>query len=131
MRDYEQVFLGGDWVAPAGAGTIEVRSPATGDLVGRVPQATPADIDAAVTAARRAFDDGPWPRWDPAERADLLGKLGKALKTRSAELTELISDEIGSPRTWARGGQIATALGALRAAVTVAASYPWTETRPG
>jgi aldehyde dehydrogenase (NAD+) len=131
LRSYEQVFLGGDWVAPAGAGTVEVRSPATGDLVGSVPEATPADVDAAVAAARRAFDAGPWPRWSPGERADLLGRLSKALKARSAELTELISDEVGSPRTWARGGQIATALGAFRAAGAVAGSYPWTETRPG
>ncbi|HVV08039.1 aldehyde dehydrogenase [Amycolatopsis sp.] len=131
MRSYEHVFVGGDWRAPATDGRIEVRSPATGAPVGFVPMATAADVDAAVRAAREAFDNGPWPRWSPGERADLLGRLGKALKTRAGELAELISDEVGSPRTWARTGQVATALGALHAARAVANSYPWNETRRG
>ncbi|MFJ8816308.1 aldehyde dehydrogenase [Amycolatopsis thermoflava] len=131
MRIYRQLFLDGGWREPATGETIEVRSPSGSGAVGRVPHACAADVDTAVAAARRAFDDGPWPRWSPAERAEALGRLGKALKSRTGELTALLSAEVGSPVAWARTGQVATALGALRAAGAVATGYPWTETRTG
>jgi aldehyde dehydrogenase (NAD+) len=131
VRGYEHAFIGGGRrPSPAGA-TIEVRSPATDQVVGTVPDATDADVDAAVAAARHAFDEGPWPGTSPEDRADALGRLGKALKARSDELVALISDEVGSPRTWARFGQLGTALGVLRAYRGIAAAYPWSETRPG
>jgi aldehyde dehydrogenase (NAD+) len=131
VRSYQHVFIGGGWRRPAGDTSIEVRSPATEDLIGTVPDATPADVDAAVAAARHALEHGPWPRTSPEDRADTLARLGKALRARSDELATLISAEVGSPRTWARGGQVATALGVLRAYSGLAAAYPWTETRPG
>jgi len=131
LRIYGQLFLDGGWREPATDETIEVHSPSGSGLVGRVPHACAADVDTAVAAARRAFDQGPWPRWSPAERAEALGRLAKALKSRSDELTALVSAEVGSPVTWARTGQVATALGALRAARTLAAGYPWSETRSG
>ncbi|GAB2983241.1 aldehyde dehydrogenase [Amycolatopsis acidiphila] len=131
MPSHDHVFVGGRLRSPAGGRVIEVRSPATEQVIGRVPHAEPADVDAAVGAAREAFDFGPWPRLSPAERAGFVGRLGKALKVRSAELTALISDEVGSPRTWAGTGQVATALGVLRTAQALAGDYPWTETRRG
>jgi aldehyde dehydrogenase (NAD+) len=131
VRSYQHVFTGGDWHRSAGQAPIEVRSPATEELIGCVPDATPADVDAAVAAARRAFDHGPWPQASPEGRAETLARLGKGLKARSDELVTLISAEVGSPRTWARGGQVATALGVLRAYAGLATAYPWTETRPG
>ncbi|MCW2912395.1 MAG: aldH [Actinomycetia bacterium] len=131
MRGYDHLFIDGGRRASTGGGSIEVRSPATEELIGRVPDGTPADIDAAVAAARRALEEGPWARTSPRERADLLGRLGKALRARSEEFTEVISDEVGSPRTWARTGQIATGLGVLRAYRGIAADYPWEERRTG
>jgi aldehyde dehydrogenase (NAD+) len=131
LRSYAHVFVGGAPRPPASGRVIEVRSPATGEVIGHVPDAEPADLDAAVTAARHAFDEGPWSRLSSGERADFLGSLGKALKARSAELTELISDEVGSPRSWAKLGQVGTALGVLRTGKALAAEYPWTETRRG
>ncbi|MCW2900145.1 MAG: aldH [Streptosporangiaceae bacterium] len=131
MRSYEHAFTGGGWRPSSAGATIEVRSPATDEVVGTVPDATGADVDAAVAAARDAFDQGPWPSTSPEDRADALGRFGKALKARSDDLIALISDEVGSPRTWARTGQLATALGVFRAYRGIAASYPWIETRPG
>ena len=72
IRDYDRLFIGGDWVAPEGTDTIEVISPSTEEVIGRVPDGTKADIDKAVAAARTAFDHGPWPRMTPAERGDIL-----------------------------------------------------------
>ncbi len=51
----DKLFIGGDWVSPSGAGRIEVVSASTEELIGRVPDGTAADIDAAVRAARAAF----------------------------------------------------------------------------
>ena len=61
IRDYDRLFIGGDWVAPEGTDTIAVISPFTEEVVGRVPDGTEADIDRAVAAARTAFDRGPRP----------------------------------------------------------------------
>ncbi len=74
MTDYDKLFIGGRWAAPSTDERLEVFSPATEERVGSVPVAGPQDIDAAVAAARRAFDDGPWPRTSPSERAQVLAK---------------------------------------------------------
>ena len=58
----DRLFVGGEWVAPAGTGTIDVISPHTEQVIATVADANGADIDRAVAAARTAFDDGPWPR---------------------------------------------------------------------
>ena len=63
-----RMLIDGDWVAAADEATWSHRHPATGEQVAAFPVATPADVDRAVTAARRAFDEGPWPR-SPRRRA--------------------------------------------------------------
>ena len=78
IRDYDRLFIGGDWVAPEGTDTIAVISPSTEEVIARVPDGTEADIDKAVAAARTAFDHGPWPRMTPAERAAILSAVGGA-----------------------------------------------------
>ena len=65
MTDYDKLLIGGEWVAPSGDTTIEVRSPATLDVVGTVPEALEADVDAA-------FDRGPWPTTPPEDRAAVI-----------------------------------------------------------
>jgi acyl-CoA reductase-like NAD-dependent aldehyde dehydrogenase len=67
MKTHEHFFIGGDWAPPAGPDVIEVVSPHTEEVIGRVPAGTPADVDRAVAAARAAFDHGPWPRTAPRE----------------------------------------------------------------
>lgn len=59
--DYDSLFIGGRWTAPATTERIQVISPATEEPVGSVPAVDRADVDAAVAAARAAFDSGPWP----------------------------------------------------------------------
>src|SRR5246127_745181 len=83
--DYPQLYIGGTWTAPAGHDTIEVHSAATEDRIGSVPRGNEADIDAAVAAARAAFDapDG-WAAWDPKERADVLERFAAGLETPGA-----------------------------------------------
>src|ERR1700719_2956436 len=79
--DYPQLYIAGTWTAPKGHDTIEVHSPATEERIGSVPRGKEADIDAAVAAARSAFDapDG-WANWDPKERADVLERFDAELE---------------------------------------------------
>src|SRR5438477_32947 len=74
MEIRDRLFIGGELVEPAGSDIIEVVNPATEEVMGRAPDATEADVDRAVAAARTAFDEGPWPTMTVDERADVLAK---------------------------------------------------------
>src|SRR5260221_14161373 len=91
MRSHDRFYIGGQWVAPAGSATLDVVSPHTEEVVGRVPDGTPADMDRAVAAARDAFDNGPWPRMAPADRAAAGGRLPDPYAGRPGEIAELIT----------------------------------------
>jgi aldehyde dehydrogenase (NAD+) len=103
MLDHDRLFIGGDWVPSVDSDVLEVCSPATGDVVGRVPMASAGDVDAAVVAARKAFDDGPWPRLSMAERAEVLERVGKALTPFGPELDQLVPLESGIPVCFSSG----------------------------
>ena len=104
-----ELFIDGRWVGAAG-GTIEVVSPDSEQIVATVAEGAGADMDAAVAAARRAFDQGPWPRTRPAERARLLRLMAERLKAREAELARAWTAQIGGLASFAPvmvGGGIA------------------------
>lgn len=92
------LFINGAWVEGSGDEVLEVVNPATEEIIAEVPQATPADIDAAVGAARLAFDEGPWPTMSPAERGRILAAMADELTRRRDELVELNITEAGSTR---------------------------------
>ena len=96
MIVHDKLFIGGEWVASTGRETLEVISPLTEETIAKVPEATTEDIDRAVAAARRAFDDGPWPRHarDRARRRD-RATVGGAAGARAAV------SPTASPRRWA------------------------------
>jgi len=73
---HECLYIGGEWRHAAGNPSIEVRSLSTEELVGAVPEATPADVEAAVAAASRALKPADWAGIGPERRADLLGRFG-------------------------------------------------------
>src|ERR1700686_3081176 len=95
MRGRDRLFIGGDWVAPAGTDMLTVVSPYTERPIGRVPMATTTDIDRAVIAARDAFDLGPWPRLTLDERRAMLARVGALLDPMETELNALVSTENG------------------------------------
>ncbi len=97
MQVYDKLFIGGEYVAPQGTATIDIINSSTEEIAGRVPEASKADIDRAVAAARLAFDEGPWAKTSPLERAELLGQLSKAIQARYQEFAEVISTETGCP----------------------------------
>jgi len=100
------LFVAGDWRAATGDGADEVVNPATEALLAEVPRGGAADGDAAIAAARRAFDEGPWPAMRGAARAAHLGRLRDELTARAAQLTALIISEVGSTRAEAAGHQV-------------------------
>jgi aldehyde dehydrogenase (NAD+) len=91
----DKLFIGGEWVDPAGDGVIEVINPSTEEAVGRIPEGTAEDADRAVRAARAAFDS--WSQTPPEERARLCGEIGAKLADRGEELAALITTELGMP----------------------------------
>ncbi|GLW64230.1 aldehyde dehydrogenase [Actinomadura rubrobrunea] len=131
MHEHDRLFIDGDWTAPAGTGAIEVVSPHTEEVIGRVPEGTAADVDAAVAAARRAFDRGPWPRMTPAERAEVLGRLAALYADRQQEMADLITAEMGSPILFSVFGQAAMSQLVLQYYVDLAARFAWEEERAG
>ena len=131
MREHDRLFIGGDWVVPAGTATIDVISPHTEEVIGRVPEGTEADIDKAVAAARQAFDHGPWPRMTPAERAEILGRLAAIYAERQNDMAELVTAEMGSPALFSIFGQAAIPQMVLQYYVDLAGTYTWEEERQG
>jgi betaine-aldehyde dehydrogenase len=127
----EKLYIGGEWVEPETSATIEVVSPHTEKVIGRVPDASPADMDRAVAAARRAFDEGPWPRMTAAERAEGIKRLSGAVQSRAQDLADTISSENGSPKSWSLMGQVFSATMVLDTYAGLASGYPWEDRRTG
>jgi aldehyde dehydrogenase (NAD+) len=106
-------FVDGQWLAGEGA-EFEVRSPATEEVVAVMAGASPAETEAAVLAARRAFDAGPWPTMAPSERIAAVGRLADALDARRDLLVETVIQETGCPRGVTQLAQVGMALESLR-----------------
>ncbi|WP_094287257.1 aldehyde dehydrogenase [Mycobacterium lehmannii] len=129
--EWDQLFIGGKWVEPATSDVIEVHSPATGELVGKVPLASAADVDAACAAARKAFDEGPWPHKSPQERAAVLAAAVKLMEERGDELKFLLAAETGQPQTIVDMMQYGAAMSSFQYYAGAADKYPWKEIRDG
>ncbi|MGW4333281.1 aldehyde dehydrogenase [Rhodococcus koreensis] len=131
MTDYDKLYIGGKWVAPATDQVLEVFSPATEELIGSCPVASPADIDDAVAVARRAFDEGPWPQTTPAERGEILAKAAKLIEERGETLNALISSEMGQPPAMVGMMQQTPSLATLNFYAGLANEFEWEQTRTG
>jgi aldehyde dehydrogenase (NAD+) len=131
IKDYDRLFIGGTWVAPEGTGKIEVISPSTEEVIARVPDATEADVDKAVAAARQAFDHGPWPRMAPADRGAILAKVAEAITAEMVEMAEVISTEMGSPVSWAQLAQVLAPTMVFNYYAGLAGSFAFDEVRSG
>ena len=91
-----RLYIDGQWVEASADRRIEVVSPHTEEVIATVAEAREPDVDRAVAAARKAFDDGPWPRLSPAERADWLRRLSSALEPRMPEVARAWVDQTGA-----------------------------------
>lgn len=96
------MWINGEWVDSQNKKRFTRESPSEGVIVGEYPQADVVDTDAAVTAARKAFDEGPWPHMPGVERARLLNRVADAIRKQRDELAEIEVLESGKPISQAR-----------------------------
>lgn len=106
--DPAKCLIGGAWVAPAGGQTLPLMNPSTGEQIGEIARGQEADVDAAIDAARRAFEGG-WARTPAAERGRILMRLGKLVEGRVEALARLEALDVGKPLKQARADALALA----------------------
>jgi acyl-CoA reductase-like NAD-dependent aldehyde dehydrogenase len=126
-----QLFIGGRWRKASSDRAIDVISPHTEAVIARVAAATPHDVDRAVDAARVAYDHGEWPRLEASDRVETLRQVAKAYSERRAEMSTLISAEMGAPMSFAKAAHVRLPLMMLNTFCDLATEYPWQESRPG
>jgi acyl-CoA reductase-like NAD-dependent aldehyde dehydrogenase len=100
-----RLFIGGEWSTPSGDDRLEVVSPHSEEVIATVAAADTADVDRAVAAARVAFDEGPWPRLEPAERIAIVRRLAELYRERRKEMAQVITSEMGHHVPDDRGGR--------------------------
>lgn len=131
LRSYDQLFIGGRWRKPSSPERLSVISPHTEEQIADVPAGSTEDVDAAVTAARHAFDQGPWPRLQPQERMRKIEELAAVYGRHIDEMADLITAQMGSPRSFSRLGQAAGAASMIHLTLAAARDFPWVERRRG
>ena len=93
----QPLFIGGKWLDSVSGKTFATLNPATGETICQVAEGDKADVDLAVKAARKAFEEGPWPKMSAAERGRLLNKLADLIEKNKEELAALESLDNGKP----------------------------------
>jgi betaine-aldehyde dehydrogenase len=131
MQVHDTLYIGGEWVAPAGTGTIDVVSPHTEEVVGRVPDSTAADVDRAVDAARRAFDESDWPRLPIEDRLAIVQRFSDLYAARMMDMAAVITEEMGSPISFSQLAQSPAPWMMLNTFIQVAREHPWEDERMG
>ena len=97
-----KMLIDGAWVGAASGRTFPVYNPATGEILATVAEGDKEDIDRAVLAARKAFDEGPWRKMTASQRGRLIWKLADLLEQHTEEFAQLESLDNGKPLTVAR-----------------------------
>jgi aldehyde dehydrogenase (NAD+) len=123
----ERFFIGGEWRKPMGTSRGVVVNPATEEVVTRFPLGNGEDVDAAVSAARRAFPT--WSRTEPDYRAGLLDRLLALLETRSELIAQCLTLEMGVAIGYARSAQVPNAIAHVRVAREILTTFPFVERR--
>ena len=129
MADQNAFYIGGGWVTPTSKGKIEVVSPHTEEVIDTVPDGRPEDMDAAVVAARRAFEE--WGASPFEERLAVVERFAGLYAGRLAEMADVITAEMGSPTSFSQLAQSPAPWLMLNTFIEVAKAYPWEETRAG
>jgi aldehyde dehydrogenase (NAD+) len=125
MYDCRKFFIDGAWVQPQGRRELEVINPATEAAVGKILMGTPADVDSAVAAAKRAFES--FSQTTREERIALLERIINVFKTHLPRLAQAISDEMGAPKKLALGAQAASGLGHFMTTLEVLKRFEFEE----
>ena len=130
MITHDTLFIDGSWARPSGRATIDVISPVTEEVIGRVPDGTTQDIDRAVAAARRALT-GEWSHFTPDQRADVLEALAAQIHERHEEIAQTITSQNGCPILFSIPGQALGAAFYLQYMAELTRGYAFDEVRAG
>jgi betaine-aldehyde dehydrogenase len=129
LRDHPFVFVGGQWTPPRHGGVLDVLSPASEEVIGRIGEATADDVDAAVDSAYASFEQGAWRTAPPHERAGVLRDTAKRLEDRAPELVDLLTAELGCPRWYAERFHIPNPIRHLRYYADLIEEFGWLQRR--
>jgi aldehyde dehydrogenase (NAD+) len=119
----DTLYIGGEWTPSSGSASIDVIDSTTEEVIGTVPEGTIEDIDRAVEAARAAFPA--WSAVPVADRTALLTQVSEALGARSDSLADLITHEVGMPRTLSQIVQVGLPVATFGSMAQVAADFAW------
>lgn len=125
----ELLYIGGRWVPPSTDRQFTLINPANERVTLRVAEAVEADVDAAVDAARTAFDTGPWPRMSPRERGRVLRAMVEQLQLRIPDLAHAWTQQMGVAFGWGEA-RTRSATGYLKYCAGLGESFAWEETVP-
>jgi aldehyde dehydrogenase (NAD+) len=127
MREYLKFYIDGQWVDPLQPNPFDVENPATEQVSGKISLGSAADVDLAVSAARRAFSS--WSQTTREQRLDLLQAILAEYQKRSDDLAEAVTAEIGAPASLAAGPQVFLGIGHLHTAIDALKNFAFEEQR--
>jgi aldehyde dehydrogenase (NAD+) len=125
MIDRDKLYIDGSWVPSTGSGTIDVINSTTEEVMGRVPEGTPEDVDAAVAAAKRAFES--WSQLSVEERGKYLTRIAEGLQARMDDIATLVSQEVGMPKNLSLLIQAGLPMMSFQNTANIVESYPFEE----
>jgi len=131
LLNRDTMFFDGRWQRSTASETLTLISPVTEERIGEVPCASGEDIDRAVAAGRKAFDEGPWATLTPSERAAYLTRMAEIYERRAGEIAAVITEQMGCPIAFSRAVQAVTPRYLLSYYAALAETYAWEELRPG
>ncbi|HXR24458.1 MAG TPA: aldehyde dehydrogenase family protein [Candidatus Binataceae bacterium] len=114
LRAPKQLLIGGKWMPAKSGKTFETINPSNEEVLALIAEGDKADVDAAVKAARKAFDEGAWPNMGPHQRARLMLKIAELIDAHTEELAELETLDNGKPLTFSRGFDVPAAAETFR-----------------
>ncbi|WP_159928758.1 aldehyde dehydrogenase [Rhodococcus sp. WAY2] len=127
--NYHDLYIDGQWRAPASSDVIAVVSPFTEQVIAEVPDGSREDMDHAVASARRAFDAGPWPRLRLEERMGAVRRLSEYMLENEELIASLVTSEMGCPISLSRVMQSRSPRMLVDSFLDLAEDYPWSSVR--
>ena len=125
MKEYNHIYLDGEWVTPLGTRSIDVVNPCNEEVIARVALGDARDVDRAVAAARSAWPE--WSRTAVSERTGIIKKISQAMTDRQNEIGDLIAEEMGMPSPWSRMIQAGLPIATLNSFVPILEDFPFEE----
>lgn len=114
LQGTKKLFINGEYVEAGTGKTFKTYNPATGEVLANVSEAQPEDVDQAVQAAKKAFENGPWATMDAAKRGELMTKLADLMEANKQELAEIDALDNGKPIGDILGSDLPDAIGQFR-----------------